>query len=488
MKSRSAYQRCSPEISVRPALQKQFHTRRSLAGGSQSPQCPVNSHAQRPDFDRSAERSDLEESEALGQSSEGFDSQVIAEEHAAAQGKSQSPSTSRLANPDDSPSEATQPSGDEPEPTTKEPSRYGREQSFLSLSGQATTEDLEKKLRHHAHHEHSVDKVQYILQELVSTRHVQPQGRHYEALILSNCEPQQGSVTSLRRALEEMEREKIGIDHLMLSAVLKVLAIHPDAVLLASVLARMAEQWITASPDDTTNAILAYIRLNEFELALHHLTHLITTSPPVDNKLHSAVPQHLYQSFLYRLSSPAISDHTAILHLLYLITEHSLPLSPVCASYLLDNAAASLHLDLTLYLWRSHIDTSYIIPGSGLCRNALLTAARGGSAELATKCGRILEKRGVSEGTKDPGFWAKWGDKQGGGVGLEIEELEMVAEAYYSDKDEKGNPTIGWHAVNRIQRRIQELERAPSMARGKQIRRKRPLRISRDTGDRGGHK
>jgi hypothetical protein len=331
--------------------------------------------------------------------------------------------------------------------------REKSEQHFHQIIRKVSVEDIEQKLQTTAYHSPNVNGVTFMLEELIQRRHVQPQARHYDALILSHCEHRHGSAAALYPILEEMEREKIGIGASTLSAVLKVLSIHPDAVLLSSIMQTISSQWMDPSASDVTYLIVSLVRLSQFELALRHLEHLISTSPPPDNFLHSPIPKYLYTTLLYRLASPAISDHTAILHFLYTLSDHHLLVPSTCIAYILDSASSSLHLDLTLYLWRSHIDTNYIIPNTGLCRNALLTAARASSSELATKAGKALESRAGSKG-------------------LEIEEIEMVHEAFRGRMDVLKGRGVMWglQAVNRLEARMVQLrkkERWKAMAEGR---------------------
>jgi hypothetical protein len=273
------------------------------------------------------------------------------------------------------------------------PARGKEEPAFYRAIRAASVQDIEQKLHNVAHHNPNMNGILFMLKELIEIRHVQPQVRHYEALILANCEARRGCADDLHAILDEMQSEKIGIRTSTLSAVLKVLSVHPDAQLLDSILQTLSGQWTNLSTADTIHVILASTRLNHFEHALSTLEHLISISPPPNNYLESPIPQYLYTTILYRLASPFIADYTAVLHLHYLLTDNNLPISNVCTSYLLDSAAEALHVDLTLYLWRSHIDTNYIIPSTGLCQNVLLMAAREGNAELAKKARRILAGR-----------------------------------------------------------------------------------------------
>lgn len=330
--------------------------------------------------------------------------------------------------------------------------RKRRDPPFYRAIRDASIQDIEEKLADMARHDPNVDGIQFMLQELLEVRHIEPQARHYEALILSNCCPRHGSASALYPILTEMEGERIAIGASTLSAVLKVLCIHPDAQLLSTTLSTMSSQWITPTNSDTTHTILALTRLNQFELAIPRLEDLISNSPPPDNNLHSPIPPFLYTAILYRLSSPTVADHTATLHLLYLLTDNNLPISNICMSYLLDSAAEALHLDLTLHIWRSHIDTEYIIPSTGLSRNALLTAARSGNEELALKAGRWLEFRQK----------------------LTLVELEMIRDALLADPDAREkreevrrkrkrqlSPEERARAVARLQKRIGRLTKTP---------------------------
>jgi hypothetical protein len=352
----------------------------------------------------------------------------------------------RLRNPKGTQTESIKSSSAKPpsENTKLEEDSAGEksEQHFHQIIRQVSVEDIEQKLQTTAYHKPNVNGVTFMLEELVQRRHVRPQARHYEALILSQCEHRHGSAAALYPILVEMERERIGIGASTLSAVLKVLSIHPDAVLLSSIMQTISSQWMDPSASDVTYLIMSLVRLNQFELALRHLEHLISTSPLPNNFLHSPIPKYLYTTLLYRLASPAISDHTAILHFLYSLSDHHLLVPHTCIAYILDSASSSLHLDLTLYLWRSHIDTNYIIPNTGLCRNALLTAARAGNSELATKAGNVLESRAGSKG-------------------LEIEEIEMVHEAFRRRMDVLKDRSIMWRlqAVNRLEARMVKLRK-----------------------------
>jgi hypothetical protein len=53
-------------------------------------------------------------------------------------------------------------------------------------------------------------------------RSVKPTVSHYEALILSNCDAELGSINTIKAVLQEMEREQLAIGTSIYEAVLKV--------------------------------------------------------------------------------------------------------------------------------------------------------------------------------------------------------------------------------------------------------------------------
>jgi hypothetical protein len=86
---------------------------------------------------------------------------------------------------------------------------------------------LERELRYIAQvHPHPV-AVQNILSILIERDHVKPRSSHYEAVILSQCHPELGSVDNVKATLQEMEREGMPFDPAILFAVLKVINPHP---------------------------------------------------------------------------------------------------------------------------------------------------------------------------------------------------------------------------------------------------------------------
>ena len=85
-----------------------------------------------------------------------------------------------------------------------------------------STETLERELAWTAKNKPNKSDIRDILSILIQERGVQPSSRHYEALILENCHPQQGSIASLEAVLEEMKVSDVAKGAAIHSAVLKV--------------------------------------------------------------------------------------------------------------------------------------------------------------------------------------------------------------------------------------------------------------------------
>jgi hypothetical protein len=64
--------------------------------------------------------------------------------------------------------------------------------------------------------------IQNILSLLINRDKVNPGTSYYEALILSNCHPELGSVENVKSILEEMGREEIPIAPSISFAIIKV--------------------------------------------------------------------------------------------------------------------------------------------------------------------------------------------------------------------------------------------------------------------------
>ena len=86
----------------------------------------------------------------------------------------------------------------------------------------ASSQTLEDELRWIARTRPDPKPIQDILRLLIKDRKINPDPRHYEALILGNCSAELGSVDNVKSIMEEMEREGVAISPSIHYAVLTV--------------------------------------------------------------------------------------------------------------------------------------------------------------------------------------------------------------------------------------------------------------------------
>jgi hypothetical protein len=100
--------------------------------------------------------------------------------------------------------------------------RQRQEQRNARRRQHAVQKKLEKELDFVAHSRPEVGVVQSILKILFEKWGVKPTAVHYEAMILANCDAENGSVNTVKALLEEMEREGVVVGASVYYAVLKV--------------------------------------------------------------------------------------------------------------------------------------------------------------------------------------------------------------------------------------------------------------------------
>jgi hypothetical protein len=85
-----------------------------------------------------------------------------------------------------------------------------------------TNERLEARLQDVVDRRPNIRHITQILRLLIRDRHVQPNARHYKALILANTDNERGSPQLVRGLLEEMESNGITADSGTLHGALQV--------------------------------------------------------------------------------------------------------------------------------------------------------------------------------------------------------------------------------------------------------------------------
>ena len=114
-----------------------------------------------------------------------------------------------------------------PDPTYRPPTRrksplYTRTHKVQDDLLGKTNEGLESRLQYAMDNKPNIRHITQILRLLIRDRHVQPNARHYKALILANTDNERGSPQLVRGLLEEMENNGITADSGTLHGALQV--------------------------------------------------------------------------------------------------------------------------------------------------------------------------------------------------------------------------------------------------------------------------
>ena len=101
--------------------------------------------------------------------------------------------------------------------------RRGKDGPVRALDREsASSQTLEDELRWIARTRPDPRQIQDVLRILIKDRKINPDPRHYEALILANCSAELGSVDNVKSIIEQMEREGVAISPSIHYAVLTV--------------------------------------------------------------------------------------------------------------------------------------------------------------------------------------------------------------------------------------------------------------------------
>lgn len=107
-------------------------------------------------------------------------------------------------------------------PTRRKVPHYTRTHKVQDDLLAKTNEGLETRLQYVMYKKPNIRHITQILRLLIRDRHIQPNARHYKALILANTDSERGSPEIVRRLLDEMENNGITADSGTLHAALQV--------------------------------------------------------------------------------------------------------------------------------------------------------------------------------------------------------------------------------------------------------------------------
>lgn len=227
-------------------------------------------------------------------------------------------------------------------------------------------------------------EVQELVTQLVKKRFEKPNLRLYGSLILTNVNPQEGSVFKVRAVLDEMQDEGLVPDSGICHDVLKVLSVHTDYLLRADILEFMKQRWMVVNETGQHSVVAGFLRDGQLELACEWLSRMRKDNIKIEPWLLDMAVYLLVDGGEFEEARHAMRDR---------LDNGELDISKDVWHHLLDNASAVYNHKATVLAWNSQVNLGYINPSSGLCANVLATAARAGDVSLATDVFRILGQR-----------------------------------------------------------------------------------------------
>ncbi|KAI9788039.1 MAG: hypothetical protein M1816_007251 [Peltula sp. TS41687] len=260
-----------------------------------------------------------------------------------------------------------------------------------------------------------VDNVYNIVTHLVNERHEEPNLRHYDALILANIDPINGSAAKAAALWRELKDEGFNAESGTYHKLLKVLAVHPNYLLRNQVFEEMRQHWFSLTPDGWHDVVTGLLRDGQLEMALENLEHMQREDVRIEDWLLDVV--------IYTLLDLEEIDEA----LKMIKSRNSLDGAAMSANLwyqLLDRASRASHYEGTIYAWRNRVEKLYLNPPEGVCSNVLNTASRHGDGTLAADVFRILGNRGTR---------------------LEPQHYEALADAYMVASDI--TTAIGIHCI-----------------------------------------
>jgi len=227
------------------------------------------------------------------------------------------------------------------------------------------------------------EKTAALVRHLVRARGQPADLRIFRALILCNVNPE-GSAATVLALLREIDAAGLRLDAPACHDVLRVLAVHPDYLLLTEVLAFMRDSWFELSPEGCHDVAAGLLRSLQFEMALERIDAMVEAG--------MTIRPWLLDMAIYILTEAEELDE--VLRLLAMRAEMAEPIVTACMwNAVLDNAGAALHYDLIAFVWNRRVKYGYLNPSTGICMAVLNAAARHGDAELATDVFRVLGER-----------------------------------------------------------------------------------------------
>lgn len=207
----------------------------------------------------------------------------------------------------------------------------------------------------------------------------------YECLADAMADPQ-GSVSGVRRLLDDMSSQGIKPTATFCQSALGALANHPDYVLRQEILGIMQEYWFTIDIQAKQSLVLGLLRDEQYELAYTRLTDMIEQGARVD--------PWVYDIFILVFGKLGFLDE--MLQLLYRRKDGQAGTNSIMTNLLyhtLDVCSQAYHHAGTVFAWNSLVRNSVMQPSDGIIENVMGTAARNCDAQLASEALDLISSR-----------------------------------------------------------------------------------------------
>jgi pentatricopeptide repeat protein len=229
-------------------------------------------------------------------------------------------------------------------------------------------------------------ETRWLVEHLIRVRGQAPTIEMYNALILSNTDPQFGAAWRVIDLLGEMRTMGFTPDVHTCHAVLKVTSIHLDHLLRSDFLEYMRSKWIPLSAEGAHDVAAGLFREAQFEKGLERISMMRSEGMNIEG-------------WLLDLANYMLCDAGEIVEAYKLgrSREDSLqnPVSKNVWYALLDHGSQARHHASAAWLWSTQVSPGYINPSSGMCLNVLATASKVGDATLGTDVFAHLGKQGT---------------------------------------------------------------------------------------------
>jgi hypothetical protein len=228
------------------------------------------------------------------------------------------------------------------------------------------TPELERELFWVAHHEPDLPAVEALLVYLIVQRQLQPTAVHYEAAVVANCDPMHGSAEYAQTLAENARASGLQAASLLDTALLQVLAVHPNQVMREALLKQVRQQWVEVPETARFWNVASLLREGQTEIAQLELKTLQAQNVEV--------PDWVWLLLAHEHCSR--HDFEALICLLHDFHDQRVRLPRQTASHILTEAANYGHKPTVHWIWMRHVQPGFVRPDKACCDTVAQLAAK----------------------------------------------------------------------------------------------------------------